>query len=118
MAENKERGGIKMIGRFGSFVRQADEGGVAVGTDLVDLIYEQEKLRYPDFTVLKDRNKFGLVNFNLTAPSGTTLMLNNSEYCKVVITDTKQLVIPVDFFVVTSCILLSDCSSVNCRYLY
>lgn len=114
MAKDKERNGNTMIGKFGSFVADT----IPVGTDLVDLIFEQECLRFPGHTVLKDREKFGLINFNLTAPAGTEVMINNSEYCKVIITDTKQLVIPVDFFTVESCIFLSDCASVNCRYLY
>ena len=114
MAKDKERGGVKMIGMFGSFCADS----IPVGTDLVDLIYEQEKLRFPDHTILKSRKDFSLVNFNLTAPEGTVCKLNGSEYCKPVISATKQLVIPVDFFKVTSCIFEADVASVNCRYLY
>ena len=114
MAKDKEGDEQKMIGKFGSFVADS----IPVGTDLVDLIYEQECLRFPGHTVLKDRSKFGLINFNLTAPAGTEVMINNSEYCKVIITDTRQLVIPVDFFTVESCIFLSDVAGINCRYLY
>ena len=105
-----------MIGIFGSYVVTADEGGITVGTDLIDLIFEQEKLRYPD--LVKDRNKFKLVNFNLVAPTGTKFTLNNSEYCRVVITDTKTLSIPSNAFEVTNCTFLEDCGFINCRYLY
>ncbi len=107
---------MKMIGMFGSYVATAETGGVTVGTDLVDLIYEQERLRFPEMSL--SRESFGLVNLNLVAPSGTMVKLNNSEYCKVLITDTKTLVIPPEYMVVTSCIFESDCASVNCRYLY
>lgn len=107
---------MKMIGMFGSYVATAESGGISVGTDLVDLIYEQERLRFPNSTM--SRETFGLVNLNLVAPSGTVVKLNNSEYCKVLITDTKTLVIPPEYMVVNSCILESDCASVNCRYLY
>lgn len=103
-----------MIGIFGSFVTDS----IPVGTDLVDLIYEQEKLRYPNYTILNDREKFSLVNFNLTAPAGTSLLLNGSEYCRVVINETRQLIIPNDYFKVTSCVFESDVAGVNCRYLY
>ena len=101
-----------MIGTFGSFV--AD--GLTVGQDLVDLIFEQECLRNPGLSLKRDT--FGLINFNLTAPAGTCLKINKSEYCKVIITETRQLVIPTDFFIVKSCILEADCPGVNCRYLY
>lgn len=114
MAKDKERGWIKMIGIFGSFVTDS----IPVGTDLVDLIYEQEKLRYPNYTILNDREKFSLVNFNLTAPAGTSLLLNGSEYCRVVINETRQLIIPNDYFKVTSCVFESDVAGINCRYLY
>lgn len=103
-----------MIGIFGSFVADS----IPVGTDLVDLIYEQEKLRYPDYTILNDREKFSLVNFNLTAPAGTSMLLNGSEYCRVVINETRQLIIPNDYFKVTSCVFESDVAGINCRYLY
>ena len=103
-----------MIGIFGSFVTDS----IPVGTDLVDLIYEQERLRYPDYTTLNDREKFSLVNFNLTAPAGTSLLLNGSEYCRVVINETRQLIIPNDYFKVTSCVFESDVAGINCRYLY
>ena len=103
-----------MIGIFGSFVADS----IPVGTDLVDLIYEQEKLRYPNYTILNDREKFSLVNFNLTAPAGTSMLLNGSEYCRVVINETRQLIIPNDYFKVTSCIFESDVAGINCRYLY
>lgn len=105
-----------MVGVFGSYVVTAEEGGVAVGTDLVDLIFEQESQRYPDF--VNDRDKFKLVNFSLTAPQGTMLTLNGSDLCRVLITDTKQLVIPSNASVVTNCTFLADVGSVNCRYLY
>lgn len=114
MAKDKEGGRIKMIGIFGSFVADS----IPVGTDLVDLIYEQEKLRYPDYTILNDREKFSLVNFNLTAPAGTSMLLNGSEYCRVVINETRQLIIPNDYFKVTSCVFESDVAGINCRYLY
>jgi hypothetical protein len=116
MAKDKEEGEIKMIGIFGSYVVTVDEGGLTVGTDIVDLIYEQEKLRYPEY--VDNRDKFRLVNFNLVAPPGTQFTLNNSEHCKVVITDTKTLSIPSHAFEVTNCTLLADCGSINCRYLY
>lgn len=103
-----------MVGMFGSFVADS----IPVGTDLVDLIYEQEKLRYPDYTILKNRKDFELVNFNLTAPVGTSLLLNGSEYCRVIITETRQLVIPAEFFKVKSCVFESDVAGINCRYLY
>lgn len=103
-----------MIGMFGSYVTDS----IPVGTDLVDLIYEQEKLRYPDFTVLKNRKDFSLVNFNLTAPAGTSILLNGSEYCRVVINETRQLIIPNDYFKVTSCVFETDVAGINCRYLY
>lgn len=103
-----------MIGIFGSFVADS----IPVGTDLVDLIYEQEKLRYPNYTILNDREKFSLVNFNLTAPAGTSMLLNGSEYCRVVINETRQLIIPNDYFKVTSCVFESDVAGINCRYLY
>ena len=101
-----------MIGTFGSYV--ADN--LTVGTDIIDNLFEQETLRNPGLHLT--RQNFGLINFNLTAPSGTKFTLNNSEYCTVVITDTKQLVIPLDNFIVRNCTLLEDCASVNCRYLY
>lgn len=103
-----------MIGIFGSFVTDS----IPVGTDLVDLIYEQEKLRYPNYAVLNNRENFSLVNFNLTAPAGTSLLLNGSEYCRVVINETRQLIIPNDFFKVTSCVFETDVAGINCRYLY
>lgn len=101
-----------MIGMFGSYVTDS----IPVGTDLVDLIYEQERLRYPERTT--PRETFSLVNFNLTAPAGTSLLLNGSEYCRVVINETRQLIIPNDYFKVTSCVFESDVAGINCRYLY
>lgn len=101
-----------MIGTFGSFV--AD--GLTVGQDLVDLIFEQECLRNPGLSL--KRETFGLINFNLTAPAGTIVEINKSEYCRPVINETRQLIIPVDFFIVKSCVLQADCAGVNCRYLY
>lgn len=105
-----------MIGTFGSFVVDAEDGGLTVGQDIVDLIYEQECKRNPGLHLT--RETFGLINFNLTAPPNTRFTINNSEYCEVKITATCQLVIPLDTFIVRNCTLLEDCSSVNCRYLY
>lgn len=105
-----------MIGTFGSYVVKAEEGGLPVGTDIIDCIFEQEKLRNPGLHLT--RENFGIINFNLTAPQGTEITLNNSEYCRVLINQTQQLVIPLDNFIVRNCTLLNDCASVNCRYLY
>lgn len=101
-----------MIGMFGSYVADS----IPVGVDLVELIYQQERLRYPKSTM--PRETFCLVNFNLTAPAGTSLLLNGSEYCRVVINETRQLIIPNDYFKVTSCVFESDVAGINCRYLY
>ena len=105
-----------MIGTFGSFVVDAEDGGLTVGQDIVDLIYEQECKRNPGLHLI--RETFGLINFHIVAPKGTRFTLNNSEYCTVVITDSKMLSIGLDTFVVRNCTLLEDCASVNCRYLY